>query len=108
MSMRTDKVNQLIKELAANFLEREASNVSLITATGCEVSPDLKKAVVYFTVLPESKEKSALDFSKRMRGDFRDYLKKNLEMRVIPFIDFEIDKGEKNRQRIEQLLAQKD
>ena len=87
-------------------MEKEASNVSLLTVTGCEVTPDLKKATVYFTVLPESKEKSALDFAKRMRGDFRDYLKKNLEMRVIPFIDFQIDAGEKNRQRIEELLRQ--
>jgi len=108
MSLRTDKVNRLIKELAANFLEREATNQSLITVTGCVVTDDLKKATVYFTVLPENKEKAALDFTKRMRSDFRDYLKKNLEMRVLPFIDFEIDKGEKNRQRIDQLLAQKD
>ena len=106
MSLRTDKINNLIRELAANFMEKEASNVSLLTVTGCEVTPDLKKATVYFTVLPESKEKSALDFAKRMRGDFRDYLKKNLEMRVIPFIDFQIDAGEKNRQRIEELLRQ--
>jgi ribosome-binding factor A len=104
--MRTDKVTRLIKELAANFLEREATNVSLITVTGCEISPDLKKATIYFTVLPENKERAALDFTKRMRGDFRDYLKKNLEMRSIPFIDFEIDKGEKNRQRIDELLRQ--
>ena len=107
MSLRTEKVSNLIKELAANFLEKEASNISLITVTGCEVSRDLKNAVVYFTVLPENKEKAALDFVKRMRGNFRDYLKKNLEMRVLPFIDFEIDKNEKNRQRIDQLLAQK-
>lgn len=99
-------MTRLIKELAANFLEREATNVSLITVTGCEISPDLKKATIYFTVLPENKERAALDFTKRMRGDFRDYLKKNLEMRSIPFIDFEIDKGEKNRQRIDELLRQ--
>lgn len=106
MTLRTDKVTKMMKELAANFLEREASNVSLITVTSCEISPDLKKATIYFTVIPDSKEKAALDFAKRMRGDFRDYLKKNMEIRVIPFIDFAIDKGEKNRLRIEHLLRQ--
>src|SRR3990172_5306006 len=106
MSTRTDKVETLISHLAAKFLEKEATNVSLITVTGCKMSSDLKKAIIYFTVLPENKEKAALDFAKRMRGAFREYLKKNLEMRVLPFIDFEIDKGEKNRQRNNELLAQ--
>jgi ribosome-binding factor A len=64
----------------------------------------MKKATVYITVLPSSKENAALSFVKRKRADLRDFLKKNMEVKVIPFIDIAIDEGEKNRQKIDELL----
>jgi len=30
-----------------------------------------------------------------------------MEIKIIPFIDIEIDKGEKNRQKIDELLREK-
>jgi len=102
-----DKIINVIKELSANFLEKENNHTSLITVTSCSVSPDMKKATVFISVLPDSKEKSALDFAKRKRGDLRTFLKKNLKIKTIPFMEIEIDKGEKNRQRIDELLREK-
>lgn len=107
MTERTEKVSNFIKELSATFLGREDNKTSLITVTGCTTSPDLKRATVLITVLPESKEHDALEFAKRKRGELRDFLKKNMETKVIPFIDIVIDKGEKNRQKIDELLREK-
>ncbi len=104
---RKNKVANFIKELAAQFLVRENNNTSLITVTSCNTSPDLKRATIFFTVLPEKKEHDALEFAKRKRPEFRDYIKKHMQTKVIPFIDFEIDKGEKNRQKIDELLREK-
>ncbi len=104
---RNEKVANLVKELGAQFLERENNGTSLITVTSCNVSPDLKKATLFITVLPDEKEHDALDFAKRRRGDLRDYLKKNIKIKTIPFIDIEIDRGEKNRQKIDELLREK-
>ena len=104
---RNEKVANLVKELSANFLARENNRTSLITVTSCKASPDLKKATIFITVLPDNKEHNALDFAKRKRADLRDYLKKNMQMKTIPFIDIEIDRGEKNRQKIDELLMKK-
>lgn len=104
---RSEKVANFIKELAAKFLGKENNRTSLVTVTGCTTSPDLKRATIFFTVFPESKEHDALDFAKRKRGEFRDYLKENFKGKIVPFIDFEIDQGEKNRQKIDDLLRQK-
>ena len=104
---RQSKVKNLIKELAAQFLGRENNKTSLITVTDCNVSPDLKKATIFFTVLPANKEHDALEFSKRKRTDMREFLKKNMATKSIPFIDFAIDQGEKNRQKIDELLREK-
>ena len=84
---RQQKVAQLVKELSAQFLGRENNRTSLVTVTSCTTSPDLKKATIFITVLPDNKEHDALDFAKRKRGELREFLKKNLEMKTIPFIE---------------------
>ena len=104
MIQRNKKVANLIKELGAQFLERENNRTSLITVTSCSVSPNLKRATIFITVFPDKKETSALGFVKRKRRDLRTYLKKNMIIKNIPFIEIEIDGGEKNRQRIDELL----
>ena len=107
MPQRNEKVANNIKELAAQFLGRENNRTSLITITACTVSPDLKKATIFMTVLPSSKEDNALGFVKRNLKDLREFLKKNLEIKIIPFLDVKIDQGEKNRQKIDELLREK-
>ena len=101
---RNEKVANLIKELGAQFLERESNNTSLITVTSCTVSPDTKRATIFITVLPDEKEAEALEFVKRKRKDLREHLKKNIKIKIIPFVDIQIDRGEKNRQKIDELL----
>jgi len=104
---RNIKVANQIKELAAEYLGRENNRTSLITVISCNTSPDLKKATIFITVLPNSKEHDALDFTKRKRPEIRDYLKKKMNLKTIPFLDVKIDEGEKNRQKIDELLRQK-
>ncbi|MDQ5901691.1 MAG: ribosome-binding factor [Patescibacteria group bacterium] len=108
MTLRQEKINNELKEVVARFLEVESNKTSLITVTHLDVSPDLKNAKIYITVLPESKEKAALDFCKRKRTDIKHEIKKRMSLRNIPFVDVEIDKGEKNRQRIHELFVQED
>ena len=104
MTNRNEKVANQIKELAAQFLERENDRTSLITLTTTSCSPDLKRATIFITVLPESKEAAALSFVKRQLRGLREFLRKNMPMKVIPFLEVEIDLGEKNRQKIDELL----
>ena len=104
MTKRNEKVANYIKELAAEFLERENDRTSLITVTRATCSSDLKRATIFITVFPLQKEKTALQFAKRKRGELREYLKKTLTTKNIPFIDIAIDLGEKHRQKIDELL----
>ncbi len=104
MTRRNEKIADLVKELGAQFIERENNRTSLITVTSCNTSPDLKKATLFITVLPENKEHDALEFAKRKRGELREFLKKNMQTKNVPFVDIMIDLGEKNRQRIDELL----
>lgn len=106
-NQRNEKVTNNIKELAAQFLGRENNRTSLITVTSATCSPDLKRATIFITVLPTSKEANALGFVKRNLKELRDFLKKNMPIKIIPFLDVAIDVGEKNRQKIDELLREK-
>lgn len=102
-SRRQTKVAEAIAHAAADFLARESNAQSLITVTRAEVSPDLKNVTVFFSVLPESFEEPALAFAKRSRSDFRAYVRTHSALSRVPTVDFELDYGEKNRQRIDDL-----
>lgn len=101
---RQEKFSQEIARLAGDFLAREAGRQSLITATRVGVSEDLRVVTIYLSILPVSAERAALKFAKRARSDFREYVKKHGSLSPLPTFDFEIDRGEKNRQRIEELM----
>lgn len=101
--IKEEKIKEEIKNLAARFLSIESNRTSLITVTNVEISDKNARSTVFFTVFPESAEEKALEFTKRMRSDFRDYVRENSKLGRIPFFDFKIDYGEKNRQRIDQI-----
>jgi ribosome-binding factor A len=101
---RNEKIKNNIKELAATYIEREAGPTSMITVTRVIMSPDGKRASIMISVLPTEKEKAAYGFIKRNLGELRKHIKKNLRINPIPFLDVEIDEGEKNRQKIDDLL----
>ncbi len=98
---RNEKIIKLIKKAAAEFMQKESSGQSLITITDVRLSNDEKYATILITVLPEEKQDAALEFAKRMRPEFRDYIKSNTKLGRIPFFDFQIDMGEKYRQKID-------
>ncbi len=96
---------EVIKELAAKFLQEEGNTSSLLTVTRVELSPDSKNAMIYFTVFPQHFEKTALEFANRKIGDFKEYAKAKSNLPRFPFFRFVIDSGEKNRQKIDSLLG---
>ncbi len=102
---KQEKIEQQIKETAAAFIERESNKTALITITRVTLLDRGRTATIFFSVLPESAEESALNFLKRKRAELRETIKKALSVHTIPFIDVMIDKGEKARHTIEALLA---
>ena len=101
---KNEKIKNNIKELAALYIEREAGPTSMITVTRVVLSPDAKRATIMISVLPKEKENAAYGFIKRNLGELRKNITKNLRINPIPFLDVQIDEGEINRQKIDDLL----
>ncbi len=101
---KDEKYASLISRFAAEYFENESNGESLITITRVDILDKGRRAIVYFTTMPRESEKSALDFAKRRRIDFRRFVMSKKSFGFAPKIDFEIDEGEHNRQRIDELL----
>lgn len=104
-TFKQERFEEILKHLAAEFLSTESNRKSMITVTSVKADDTGNTATVYITVFPENQEEAALDFIKRKRSEFRAHVKYNARLMKIPFFDFEIDKGEKARQKIEASLA---
>ncbi len=103
-SRRQSKVAEEIAHRAGEFLVRYVrAGGSLVTVTHADIAPDLKKVTIFVSVLPKSHEEESLRMLKRLRTDFHDYLKAKTVLRNVPTVDFAIDYGEYNRQRIDEL-----
>ena len=107
MARRKVAVEQEIAHMAGEFFARESQTDSLITVTHAVVSDNFKYATVFLSVLPQTAETSVLQVAKRQRSDFRDYIKKHSAFHPTPVVEFELDFGEKNRQRVDELTRKK-
>lgn len=104
MSTRNEKIKEILHDLGARFLSVNGNGSSLITVTSVDISPNERNATIFFTVFPSEFEKTAVEFAKRKRSEFKKFVKENSKLGKIPQLDFQIDLGEKNRQKIDSLL----
>jgi len=103
MENRSEKIQEALRTTAAEFLAREAGRQSLITVTNTIVSNDGHRGMIYITVLPTSAEESAVRFANRNRTELAAFFKKRVKGVQFPHVEFAIDLGEKNRQRLDEL-----
>ena len=104
--IKVERAKEHLKDLAAQFLGLHSNKSSLITVTDIILSYDMHQVTIRISVLPKEKAAAALQFANRQRQEFREFVKKNSRMRVLPSLTFALDLGEENRQRIETLLSQ--
>ena len=95
MSRRRERFASALRSVVANLVQTELNDPrlrGLLTVTRVEVSPDLRLAKVYVSVLGnEGEQKSTLAALRHGAGHLQSLLKKHLEFRVCPILDFRID-----------------
>lgn len=105
--LRIEKLNNLLREEIAKTVDRklEFPEGSMVTITRVEASDNLYHAAVFFSVFAGEAEKALVILQKNVY-DIQQILNRKLRMRPVPKIRFIVDKGEKNREEIEQKLAE--
>ena len=105
-SRKDERVASLLRHLAAEYFSVESNKNTMITFTKVELSDRGRRAAIFFTVMPTEREEVTLEFVRRKRNDFRKSVMEKDIFGFMPQIDFRIDEGEHNRQRIDELLNQ--
>ena len=106
---RLERVNQLIKEEISMVLQRELKDPRLgfVSVTEVDVTPDLKHAKVYVSVLgAEEQWASSLAALESARGFVWNWLRRHLDLRVTPQLAFRPDRSMEHAAHIQSLLTQ--
>lgn len=94
----------IIRKLLDEYISRNSGGQSLITITSIEQADRSNNTMIRVTVLPENQEKAVIDFLQRNATEMRDYIKEKSALGMLPFLSFEIDRGEKHRQSIFEII----
>jgi ribosome-binding factor A len=108
-SHRQRRVEDLIRQQLAELLLREAQDPRFGQAsiTAVDVSPDLKHARVYFSVLGDDADaKELLGVFEKASGYLRKELASRVRLRYMPELVFRFDSSLSDGDRIERLLRQ--
>jgi len=104
MTKREEKISSLLKQLSSEFLVRLDLGKNFTTITHVTLSKNLKSAKIFISVYPSTSEKKVLKIIKEKRCNMQNFVASKTKLKFLPRLEFEIDEGEKNRQRIEELL----
>jgi ribosome-binding factor A len=105
---RTDRLNDQIRMEIAEILRTEVRDprIGFVTITSVHVSPDLRQARVYVTVL-KSEEDSAdqdLEGLKKAAPFIRGELGRRIRLRNVPELIFHLDRSIEEGDRVLKLL----
>ena len=107
MSQRIRRVNEAVKEVLADRLaDAKDPRIGFVTVTDVRMTPDLKAAEVFFTVLPDDEDtrtttQAGLDSATPL---LRRELGSRLRLRNTPELRFTHDPVPEQGRRIEELL----
>jgi ribosome-binding factor A len=105
---RPDRVAEEFREVLAEEIPRlKDPRVGFVTVTHVEVTRDLRKAIVYYTVLGKDRDHRGTRAGLRSaRGHLRAVLAQQVRLKFVPEVDFEEDVGLMQVERVTQLMRQ--
>lgn len=107
-SRRMERLDELLRQEIARLIAEEVRDprVGFTTVMDARVSPDLRHARIYVSVLGDDEEKeAAVDALQRASGFLRGRLGSIVEMKYLPELKFELDRSLERASRIEEILG---
>lgn len=107
-TLRITKVNELIRQLLGEIMERELSLKPgvLITIAKIDTSKDLRYTRMSVSVFPEHEKNYVTETLKKELPGIQKKLYSKLYMRPMPKLSFTIDTTEEEADKVEKLLLE--
>ena len=109
MSLRTERVGSLIKEEIGMFFTREYRDPSygFITVTEVHMSPDLRIAKIYVSIMGNADVKErTLAMLDQNKYEIRSFIGSQLRLKFTPEVHFFVDETLDRVERIDQIIKQ--
>lgn len=106
MTQRTDRVAEEFREILAEELQRlKDPRIGFVTVTGVDVTTDLRRAVVFYTVLGDEKQERATAAGLRSATPhLRQSIGRQVRLKVTPELEFRVDESLVEARRIDELI----
>lgn len=102
---RMRKVNSTLREVLADEIERLTDpRLSLVSVTGVDTSPDLRRATVYISTLKLEAGPEAVEALNRAAPRLQGALARQVRIKYTPQLEFTLDTGVVHGERIEEIL----
>jgi len=109
VSRRTRQVGEFMREELTDIIRREVKDprIGFFSLTAVDMSPDLRSAKIYVSVLGTDEERgSTLTALRSASGFIRFHLKPRLRMRQIPDLDFRDDRSMEHAAAIAKTITE--
>jgi ribosome-binding factor A len=105
---RSQRLNILLREEIADIIMRRVKDPRLgfVTVTDVSLSPDLKIAYVFISVLNSDERPVTLEILNSAKGIIRSEVAKRVKTKVIPALEFRIDESIDEGFKIDKLLKE--
>jgi ribosome-binding factor A len=103
---RMRKVNELLREVIAEEVGNlKDPRIGFVTITGVDTSPDLRTAIVYYSVLGSPEEQAATAAAlDHARPHFQSVVGRQVRLKYTPRLTFRVDESIERGIRISSLL----
>ncbi len=102
---RVRRVNAILREVIADLVEEmKDPRLSLVTITGVEASPDLRRAVVYYSTVDLAELETAGAALVAATPRIRRRVGSEVRMKRVPELEFRPDPAVVGAERIEAVL----
>ena len=108
-TIKHDRVQELIKEVASNVIlfQLKDPRLGFITITRVDLSPDLRQAKIYYSVLgTDADAKLTAHAMRHARGHVQREVAKHLHIRFAPEISFEFDESPRKSIELAHIIDQ--
>jgi ribosome-binding factor A len=104
---RGRRIDSNVQRILAEELELLADpRLELVTITGVETSPDMRKSVVYFSSMPLSRLDEAMKALQAAAPRLRAAVGRQVRMKFTPELEFRPDGGVLEGEKIDTLLRE--
>ena len=108
MGVRPEKVANAIRKEMSSILQEDLKDprIGFTTITKVDITPDLRHAKIYYSVMGDGKTKKATEIAlNNAKGYIRTLIGNRIKLRFVPEIALIVDRTYEHQDRIDKILG---